>query len=141
MTAIRSRDNPQVRRWRRLVRDRRMRRREARALIEGPHLVEALLERGGLPVALLVSEDGLGRAAVAQLVARSGLSPVVLSEAVFAAISDTESPTGLAAEIAVPSTPSDLAMDRSAGRAIASWAVTPLSSSSATSCASRLTTA
>jgi TrmH family RNA methyltransferase len=108
--AIRSRDNPQVRRWRRLVHDRRMRRREARALIEGPHLVEALLDRGGLPLALLVSEGGLERSEIAELVVRAGLSPVVLSEAVFAAISDTESPTGLAAEIAVPSAPSDLAM-------------------------------
>jgi len=102
MKVLRSHDNPQVRRWRRLMRDRRMRRREARALIEGPHLVEAFLERGGVPVALLASERALGRGDVATLVARTRLSPVVLSDEVFGAIADTESPAGVAAEIPVP---------------------------------------
>jgi TrmH family RNA methyltransferase len=106
---LRSRDNPQVRRWRRLMRDRRMRRREARALIEGPRLVEAFLERGGAPVALLASERALERADVARLVARCGLSPVVMSDAVFELIADAEAPVGIAAEIPVPSEHSALA--------------------------------
>ncbi len=102
MKVLRSRENPQVRRWRRLMRDRRMRRREARALIEGLHLLEAFLERGGAPVALLASERALERADVTRLVARSGLSPVVMSDAVFEVIADAEAPVGIAAEIPVP---------------------------------------
>ncbi|HYA46901.1 MAG TPA: RNA methyltransferase [Burkholderiales bacterium] len=109
MKLLRSRDNPQVRRWRRLMRDRRLRRREARALIEGLHLVEAFLERGGAPVALLASERALERADVARLVARSGLSPVVMSDAVFEAIADAEAPVGIAAEIPLPAEQPSLA--------------------------------
>jgi len=108
MKVLRSRDNPQVRRWRRLMRDRRMRRREACALIEGPHLVEAFLERGGVPVALLASERALGRADVGGLVERTGLRPVVMSDAVFGAIADTETPTGFAAEIPLAAQQSEL---------------------------------
>ena len=41
MTVLRSKDNPKVKRWMRLAEDGRFRRQEGRALIEGPHLVEA----------------------------------------------------------------------------------------------------
>jgi len=106
---IRSRANPQARRWQRLVRDSRMRRREGRALIEGPHLVEAYRERHGAPVALLVSERGMERDEVARIVARSEVTPVVLSDALFRTIADTETPVGVAAEIPIPGTRADLA--------------------------------
>ena len=45
MTVLRSRDNPKVKRWTRLARDGRFRRKEGRALIEGPHLVAAALQQ------------------------------------------------------------------------------------------------
>ena len=45
-----------MKRWARLARDARFRRSEQRALIEGPHLLAALLDGGRSAEALMVSE-------------------------------------------------------------------------------------
>ena len=89
---ITSRDNPKVKHWKKLASDARYRRSQRRALIEGPHLVEAAREAGVEIHALLVSEGG--RAA--------GADPIILGERVFAGIVDAESPQGVAAEISIP---------------------------------------
>ena len=102
MSVLRSRENPRVRHWQRLVRDARARRSERRALIEGVHLVTAFLEQGGRPLALLVSEDGSQRAEVALLMRRAATEPVRLSNSLFRSVADTEAPTGIAAEIELP---------------------------------------
>lgn len=99
MSVLRSRDNPRVRHWRRLVRDARARRSERRAIIEGPHLVAAYLDQGGRPRALLLSEDGSQRNEIALLARRAAIEPVLLSNSLFRSIADTEAPTGIAAEI------------------------------------------
>jgi TrmH family RNA methyltransferase len=99
MSVLSSRQNPRVRRWIKLARDARLRRKEGRAWIEGPHLVAALRERGMKPVALIVSEEGLKRPEIRSL---AGASPVVVSESVFGAIVDAENPPGIAAEISIP---------------------------------------
>lgn len=96
-----SRENPKVRRWAKLVRDSRLRKKEGRLLVEGPHLVEAALRAGLQPHALLVSERGQQDHEIASLTA--GAKPVVLSERVFASIVDAETPAGIAAEISMPS--------------------------------------
>lgn len=83
---ITSRDNPRVRRWAKLVSDARFRRSERRAIVEGPHLVEQ-----AKPVAVFVNRPGLG-----------GPQAVVLSDKLFHAIVDTETPQGIAAEIEIP---------------------------------------
>jgi TrmH family RNA methyltransferase len=96
-----SRDNAKVKRWAKLVRDARLREREGRLLVEGPHLVEAAL-RAGLPLhALLVSERGQRDGEIASLTA--GTTPVVLADRVFAGVVDAENPPGIAAEISIPS--------------------------------------
>jgi len=102
MKELRSPDNPRVRRWERMVRDSRARRAERRAIIEGVHLVEAYLEQGSRPLALLVSESGLKRREVALLAKRAAVEPVALSDSLFRRIADTETPTGIAAEIEIP---------------------------------------
>ena len=99
---LHSRDNPRVRRWSKLARDTRFRRREHRALIEGPHLVAAMLERRIRPLCLIASESGLERAEIAALIGKSALTPVVLSDALFRAMVDAETPPGIAAEIEIP---------------------------------------
>lgn len=101
MTGLRSRANPRVRRWQRLVRDARIRRSECCALIEGPHLVAAYLDQGGRPKAILVSEGAMRRIEVAQLVQRAAIEPVLLSDSLFRSIADAEAPTGIAAEIGI----------------------------------------
>ncbi|HTP63247.1 MAG TPA: RNA methyltransferase [Burkholderiales bacterium] len=100
MTIITSRDNPRVRRWRELTRDARQRRREKRALIEGEHLIQALLDSGRMVEELVLSKTGAAK--FGTLARRSARTPVVLGDAVFKSLSDTETPAGVAAEIALP---------------------------------------
>jgi len=96
---ITSRDNPRVKRWARLVQDARLRRRERRALVEGPHLVAL-----AAPIVVLVSESGVKRKEIQDLV--GSREAIVLADKVFRAIVDAQSPQGIAAEIEIPeSTP------------------------------------
>ncbi len=105
MSAITSRDNPRVKRWRALVRDARARRKDGRALIEGEHLVTACLQAGWKLEMLILSKSSSGRF---EMLAKQADATTVLADAVFRAISDTEAPTGIAAEIAVPAAKADL---------------------------------
>jgi RNA methyltransferase, TrmH family len=102
MNVLRSRDNARVKRWAKLVRDGKFRRQQGRALLEGPHLLSSLLEHGLRPLAILATEQGLQDPEIATLIARAELEPVLLAEAVFRAIVDSQTPQGLAAEIALP---------------------------------------
>jgi len=106
MTMITSRDNPRVRRWRALVRDARERRKEKRALIEGEHLVAGYLDSGRKIEELILSRSGA--TTFDALVKRSGKTPLVLGDGVFRSIADTEAPVGIAAEITLPDSASDL---------------------------------
>jgi RNA methyltransferase, TrmH family len=98
VSVIRSRDNERVKRWTKLVRDARLRRKEGRLLVEGPHLVQAALQAGIRPHAFLVSESGMARGEIASLASQ----PVVIADRVFAGVVDAETPPGIAAEIALP---------------------------------------
>lgn len=99
MSVIRSRDNPRVKRWARLARDGGFRRREQRALLEGPHLVGEYMQRG-TPITVLATEEGLSRPEIHALL--EGKTPVMLSQAVFMSIVDADNPPGVAAEIEIP---------------------------------------
>jgi TrmH family RNA methyltransferase len=99
---ISSRDNPRVKRWMKLAQDARFRKRERRALVEGPHLVTALLDARLAPLELLVSEEKIGDPEIQKLIKRAGIAPQELSQSVFKAIADTETPQGIAAEIEIP---------------------------------------
>ncbi len=91
---ITSRDNPKVKRWAQLVRDAKLRKKERRLLVEGPHLVEAAMQAGAEVHAVLMSDGYRGKV---------GGTPVILAERVFASIVDAETPAGIAAEISMPS--------------------------------------
>ena len=86
-----SRDNPKVKHWTKLASDGRYRRSKGRALIEGPHLVQAAKQAGVEIHALLVNEK-----------ARPEVGAIILSERVFAGVVDAETPQGVAAEISIP---------------------------------------
>jgi len=96
MTVIRSRDNPRVKRWARLATDSKFRRSEGRGFIEGPHLVEEALQAGLKMHALIVSESGLKRKEIRQLIGQ--VEPMVLADHVFGIVADAETPPGIAAE-------------------------------------------
>jgi len=111
VTVLRSRDNPKVKRWLRLAGDSRYRRKERCALIEGPHLLSALLDRKLKPLAVLVMEELVTGSEVQGLLERAGVSPTALSKRIFSLIADTEAPQGIAAEIAIPEGTADPRMD------------------------------
>jgi RNA methyltransferase, TrmH family len=102
MGVLSSRDNPRVRRWIRLARDPRLRRKEGRALIEGPHLLAAALQHGCKLLAVLATENGAADPEIGKLIGQSGLRAILSSEAIFRSIVDAETPQGVAAEIAIP---------------------------------------
>jgi TrmH family RNA methyltransferase len=102
MTVLSSKDNPRVRHWRKLAEDGRYRRGEERALIEGPHLLAAVLQHGHKPVALIATEKGAADPEINALIAKSGLRPVLVTDGVLRSIVDAETPQGVAAEIAIP---------------------------------------
>jgi TrmH family RNA methyltransferase len=87
------------------MRDARERRSRKRALIEGEHLVVACLDAGWKLEALLMSRSAVSR--FEGLERRAGPA-VVLADAVFRSIADTEAPTGIAAEIALLASGTDL---------------------------------
>jgi TrmH family RNA methyltransferase len=99
---LRSRDNPQFKHWAKLSTDTRYRRQQRRALIEGPHLVGALLERGLKPLRLLVREGSLSNTEIELLVQKAGVQPTELGKNLFNSLADTETPQGIAAEIEIP---------------------------------------
>jgi TrmH family RNA methyltransferase len=107
VSVIRSRDNPRVRRWTKLASDPRFRRKEERVLIEGPHLVAEAVRAGLKPLALILSEAGLNRPELRALA--KDLEPVVLSDGLFRALADAETPPGIAAEIELSSIETDTA--------------------------------
>jgi RNA methyltransferase, TrmH family len=108
MSAITSRDNPRVRRWRELTRDGRERRKQRRAMIEGENLILAFLQSGGKVENLMLSKTASGRIELIALAKQSGKSPTVLADTVFRSITDAEAPAGIAAEIAIPVVAQDL---------------------------------
>ena len=102
MSVLTSKDNPKVQHWRKLAEDARYRRAEKRALIEGPHLLAAALQHGLRPLAVVATEKAAAAREIANLIGRSGVEPVLVSEAVFKSVADTDTPQGLAVEIAIP---------------------------------------
>ena len=103
MTVIKSRDNARVKRWAKLVSDSSVRRSEKRVIVEGPHLVAEALKSGLKPLALIVSESGLQRPEIRNLLGRE--EPIILGDHIFGIVADADTPPGIAAEIAIPAAP------------------------------------
>jgi TrmH family RNA methyltransferase len=97
---ITSRDNPLFKRLKKLAESARERRDTRTTLLDGEHLVEAYLDAGGQPLALLYSascppeiwQPLAGRLENARLVA--------LSDSLLAELSPVDTPTGILAETA-----------------------------------------
>src|SRR5688572_5533054 len=101
VTVLSSKDNPKVRHWRKLAEDARYRRAQRRALIEGPHLLQAVLEHGRRPLHVLATEKGAADMEIRKILQRGAIRPVLLTEAALRSIADAETPQGVAAEIEV----------------------------------------
>jgi len=99
--AISSRDNPLLVRLRRLVADPGGYRKLGEVLLEGDHLCEALLQRGGVPALALVTEAAWQQAPLRRLAERAP-QVVVLPEGLMAGLSTLETPPPVAFVLAWP---------------------------------------
>ena len=102
MKHINSRDNPLAKRVRAISHSSRERRKLGLALIEGPHLVTALIDSGGRPETLIASESGLQHPEIARLMQTAAAEHVVFSDAIFRELSTVETPVGLLALVKPP---------------------------------------
>ncbi len=95
VTAIRSRDNPLLRRWRRLIDDPAGYRRAGEIWIEGEHLCAAYLARAGsIGWQAVISDSGWAVPRLRALADRA-TAVVVLPDALLAQLSTLESPAAL----------------------------------------------
>lgn len=109
MAVIRSRDNARIVRWRRLLRDAKARRAERKAMIEGPHLLDAWMRLRGEPASVIVSETAWADAGARSLLDRLAREPVIVSDGVMLSIADARTPQGIVAEVVVPEPAATLA--------------------------------
>lgn len=106
MQRIQSNDNPRLKHLRLLARDGKARQQKQESIIEGLHLLQVYEEQAGVPLEIVLSDRGLANKQIAAwLAAYPGSSPlIVLPDKLFAALSTTQSPSGILARIALPST-------------------------------------
>lgn len=88
--SIASRDNPLLVRLRKLGRDPVAYRKQGELWLEGDHLCRAFLQRGGVPLQALITEEGW--ASPLRELAAAALSVSVLPAALMAGVSTLESP-------------------------------------------------
>ncbi len=106
MKHISSADNAQYRNLLKLAQSSRERRKAGLSLLDGVHLVSAYGERFGAPMEVAISESALANAEISALLkSLQPLSPLVLPDGLFAAISTVATPTGIIASIATPRAP------------------------------------
>lgn len=102
MKHINSRDNPLARRVRSISHSSRERKKLGLALIEGPHLVTALIDSGSQPESLIASESGMRHPEIVRLMQSAAAEHVVFSDAIFHEMSSVETPVGLLALVKPP---------------------------------------
>ena len=103
MKTIASRENPSYKAMAKLVSSAAERRRTGMSVLDGAHLLAAFMQARGAPHEIMVSESGAADAEVAALLRRAPEARVsLLSDALFAALSTVESPTGVIAAVRTP---------------------------------------
>ncbi|MCU0803624.1 MAG: RNA methyltransferase [Burkholderiales bacterium] len=103
MKRVHSRDNPLFRTLHRLATSSRERRERRAALLDGPHLVAAFADRGGVAEAVVASESGLAHPEARRLldgVAARGRA--ILDDRLFADVAQVATPVGILAWVTVP---------------------------------------
>lgn len=111
MKQISSADNPTFRLLRQLAESGRERRKRRRTLLDGPHLVQAYLERIGAPEMLVASRAGLDRPEIRRLAERAAAgSTLVLTDELFGAVAPVDTPSGVLALVPIPPEPAAVAV-------------------------------
>ena len=107
---ITSTTNPTIKRLA-LLRERRGRTQQGLFLVEGVRLVEEALDSGAVPAAILVAPEPLGSTARGRALrerlrhARGIPEPLEVTPTVLRHVSDTETPSGVAAALPLPAAP------------------------------------
>lgn len=105
METISSASNQHVKRLRQLATQHRLRRQSGLILLDGLHLIDALLASGGSVNELALSASGARRGEIAAwLAAHAELPHRVFSDSLFASFAATETPSGILALAARPQT-------------------------------------
>jgi TrmH family RNA methyltransferase len=103
MKSVASRDNVAFKAMARLVASGSERRKQGVSVLDGAHLLGALLDSDAKPDEVMVNRAGLEDGEIAQLVRRSAPARVtLLSDALFKSISTVDSPTGVIARVRTP---------------------------------------
>jgi len=100
---IASRDNASYKTLAKLASSSRARREHRAALLDGPHLVEALRASGGAADTLVASESGYARAELRRLFEGTpARERVLLADRLFDALAQVATPTGILAVVRTP---------------------------------------
>lgn len=102
LKVVRSRDNPGYRGLLELARERRARRARGETLLDGEHLLQAALDAGLQPAQLVFAEAYPEAARKAWLRRCPNAPALLLPEALFAALSPVDSPSGVLASLVIP---------------------------------------
>jgi len=103
MKAVTSRDNAGFKALLKLVTSASARRRSGRSVLDGAHLLAALLDSGHKPEEVVVNAAGLARPEIARLLERAAPARVtLLADALFDALSTLESSSGVIASARTP---------------------------------------
>ena len=104
MKRIASRDNAHFRELKKLCQSGRERRKTGRIVLDGMHLIEAYVERFGLPQEIVVSESGLARDEIARFLAGAAVDSSVteFADALFGELAVVDTPSGIMAVAALP---------------------------------------
>lgn len=104
-TPVASSANPRFKRIKALIQSARERRREGASVLEGIHLVESWLAGGtGRPpvLELVVAQRGVQSAAVAAIIGRAGIEPLVMQDRLFDSLGTMPSPVPILAVVPTP---------------------------------------
>jgi len=100
---ITSRDNPFFKSLHKLATSSRARKEAGQTLLDGPHLLRALLEAGGQPSHLLINEHASQTPEIKTLLAECDkVYKTQLDDALFAQLTELKTPNGLLALVDVP---------------------------------------
>jgi TrmH family RNA methyltransferase len=103
MLRVTSRHNPRLAEAAALISSSRDRRKAGRCVLEGEHLIEVYLDRGGVPEALIVTDERVADPRFAALVARVRERDVIsVPAAIFGEVSTLPAAVGALAIIATP---------------------------------------
>jgi TrmH family RNA methyltransferase len=106
MKSIVSRDNPTFKHLRTLVEDVRYRRDQRATILDGPHLIQSALAHAVRLRRIAVTSQAMSNPEIAAIVERAAQSTCELlefGEPLLRSVSPVESPSGIVAEIEIPS--------------------------------------